>query len=186
MRRILPVLILLAVAVCLGWAVDTPAAHPAATAAAWAADPTAAAAAAGAQAKATAEAAAAPTLWTNILGWGAGALGLVIALGKVLPGPGGAVARVLGIAYDALVPGHVRDAETRQAALAQGMGVAVHLIQTMAPNDTIADLKAKLANRLPSGSADAVNALITELEAKGVQGLSIISATAEPLKPAQA
>jgi hypothetical protein len=142
-----------------------PEAIPVATPATWANDPAAALDAAKGQGNATAATAAdGAGFWTQAAGWALGALGLVIAAGKLLPGVGGIVAQVAGPIYDLVVSRRVRDAERRRDALAEGMETVVHLLDRMPPDSPLAKLKAKLADRLPPAALAAVNAAITAAE----------------------
>ena len=171
---LIPRLLLLLLLIGTGshlWPVESPGNAPAATPAAmakdWHADPVASRAAADGQAKSTAETAPDPgSWWAQVAGWAAGAIGLVITLGKFVPGIGGAVAQVAGPIYDAVVSKRVRDSEKRRDALADGMLTVVHLLQSMPAGTPVGDLKKKLAQRFPSATQDVINAWLDEREEK--------------------
>jgi len=134
---------------------------PAATAADWATNPTVAA---DSNAKGAAETVASIST-AGWLAWLAGFGGLVIALGKFIPGVGGVVANIAGPIYDMVVTKKVRDAESKQAELAKGFMTVVAVIDKLPKDGTIGDLKAKLGARLPTVARDAVNEWIADQEA---------------------
>lgn len=172
---LLCLLLLCCVPTCGLWPAEPPLATPAATANQWKTDAPAASAAAARQAEQTAALAPEPGgLWIEIGKWALGAVGLAIAVAKLMPkGPlADLVVNLAGKGYDLIVPGRVRDAEKRQADLAVGMLTVAHLIQLTPNTGTIGDLKADIANRLPAGALDALNAYITEMEKSGVQALT--------------
>jgi hypothetical protein len=148
------------------WPAESPApAVPAATAQDWHTAPTVAKAAAEKQASTTAATAPEPAgFWLQAAGWAAGALGLVITLGKFVPGIGGAVAQVAGPIYDLIVPKKISDAEKRRDALANGMETVMHILQTAPPGTPVATLKQWLAVRFPAATQDVINAWLSERE----------------------
>jgi hypothetical protein len=134
---------------------------PAATASEWATNP---ALAADSNAKGAAETVASISA-AGWLAWLAGFGGLIVAIGKFVPGIGGVVANVAGPIYDMVVTKNVRDAEAKQAQLAKGFMTVVATLDKLPKDGTIGDLKRKLADRLPSDCRDAVNEWIQEQEA---------------------
>lgn len=166
------------------WTVESPAnatpAVPAAMAKDWHSDPVAAKGAADNQAKTTAETAPEPSgWWAQAAGWAAGAVGVLIALGKFVPGIGGAVAQIAGPIYDAVVSKRVRDSEKRRDALSDGMLTVVHLLQSLPADSTVADLKSKLSRRFPSATQDVINAWIKEQEEKKAAEQKIVVVKSE-------
>jgi hypothetical protein len=138
---------------------------PAAMANDWHQTPEAARKAADAQAGTTAATAPEPGgFWAQAAGWAVGAVGLAITMGKFVPGIGGAIAQIAGPIYDAVVSKNVRQAEQRQQALAGGFETVLHLIDRMPPDTPIAELKKKLAQRLPNEARDAVNEWLVSRE----------------------
>lgn len=148
------------------WPAESPApAVPAATAQDWHASPAIAKAAADKQASTTAATAPVPAgFWLQAAGWAAGALGLVITLGKFVPGIGGAVAQVAGPIYDMIVPKKISDAEKQRDALANGMETVMHILQTAPPGTPVATLKQWLAIRFPAATQDVINAWLADRE----------------------
>lgn len=158
------------------WPVEAPApAVPAATAKDWHGDPVAAKGAADGQASVTVATAPEPTSgWAQAAGWAAGAVGVLITLGKFVPGIGGAVAQIAGPIYDAVVSKRVRDAEKRRDALSDGMLTVAHLIQTAPAGSTVSDLKKRLKDRFPAATLDVINAWITEREREEEAGKKVV------------
>jgi hypothetical protein len=169
MRSPIPLLLLALLLIGTGlplWPAESPApAIPAATAQDWHASPDIAKAAADKQASTTAATAPEPAgLWLQAAGWAVGAVGLLITLGKFVPGIGGAVAQVAGPIYDAIVPKKISDAERRRDALANGMETVMHIMQTAPPGTPVSTLKQWLAVRFPAATQDVINAWLAERE----------------------
>ncbi len=130
-------------------------AHPAATTADWLRDAPAAAKVNNDLAAMT----AASNTGISWAGWIAGAAGLVIGIGKFVPGVGGVVANVMDLVYKTVVPKEVHEAEQDQAALADGLTNIFHLIDQAPP-----DLKAKMLDRLPADAKDVFKAWLVDRE----------------------
>jgi hypothetical protein len=154
------------------WSADPAPAMPAAMAADWQANATAAASASASQAKSTAATAPAQeSIWKQLVGWGVGAMGVLVVLGKALNTANPLTATlvaVLGAGYDLLVPRYVRDAEAKRDLLAEGLGKVAHVIETLPNDGTVGQLKGKFLSKLPSAISDHLTEVSTALKARGV------------------
>jgi hypothetical protein len=86
-------------------------------------------------------------------GWALGAVGAALGVVRFLPGPGGVVA---DLAWRILAPGQHQRADAERDTHADGFQALVGLIDTLPPNSTMADLKAKVATKPPSNIRDAI------------------------------
>jgi len=167
--------------------VAPPLAQPAATADDWQTNAPAAAQAAASQAKLTAASAPAPSnWWESVLLWTGGAIGLLLTVGKRIPGLTGLLAEGGDLIWSALSPKSRRDADARQAVAADGLAQLVRIIQMLPNEGTIAELKSKIHARMPSEAKDVINALVVDLESRGVSSPMILTTIETPTKPPSA
>jgi hypothetical protein len=86
-------------------------------------------------------------------GWALGAVGAALGVVRFLPGPGGVVA---DLAWRMLAPGQHQQADAERDSHADGFQTLLGVIDSLPPNATMADLKAKVATKPPSNIREAI------------------------------